>query len=202
MDEGALEQVNLLDTLVGRMVSDPGLGTLMASSLRAAAPDALSGNRTEIQDLALGFDVEGGTFTSKELKLDAGDFAVSGAGKVGLDGSVAGSGTFLLSEAISQKLVQKTDALSALQGEGGRLGIPIAIGGTATAMSLQPDLSALTASAKRELQNKAAGEVADLLFGKKKKEKDGEAAEEGAPPSDRDVVEGAVREGLGRLFGN
>jgi len=201
MDEGALEQVNLLDTLVGRMVSDPGLGTLMASSLRAAAPDALSGNRTEIQDLALGFDVEGGTFTSNELKLDAGDFAVTGAGKVGIDGSVSGSGTFLLSEAISKKLVQKTDALSALQTEGGRLAIPIGLGGTATAMSLRPDLSALTATAKRELQNKAASEVADLIFGKKK-EKDGEAAEEGAPPSDRDVVEDTVRRGLGRLLGN
>lgn len=202
MDEGALEKVNLLDTLVGRMVSDPGLGTLMAGSLRAAAPDVLSGNRTEIQDLALGFDVANGTFTSKELKLDAGDFAVSGAGKVGMDGSVSGSGTFLLSEAISKQLVQKTDALSALQGEGGRVAIPIGIGGTTTAMSLRPDLSALTASARRELQNKAAGEVADLIFGKKKKEKEGEAAEEGAPPSDRDVVEDTVRKGLGRLLGN
>jgi AsmA protein len=203
MDDGALEQVNLLDTLVGRLVSDPGLGTLMASSLRAAAPEALSGNRTEIQDLALGFDVAGGTFTSKELKLDASHFAVTGAGKVGIDGSVSGSGTFLLSEAISKKLVQKTDALSALQAEGGRVAIPIGIGGTTSAMSLRPDLSALAAGAKRELQNKAASELGDLLFGKKKKETDGEAAkEEGAPPSDRDVVEDTVRKGLGRLFGN
>lgn len=201
MDDGALEQVNLLDTLVGRLVSDPGLGTLMASSLRAAAPDALSGNRTEIQDLALGFDVANGTFTSNELKLDADHFALTGAGKVGMDGSVSGSGTFLLSEAISKKLVQKTDALSALQGESGRLAIPIGFGGTTTAMSLRPNLSALTAGAKRELQNKAAGEVADLIFGKKK-EQDGETAEEGAPPSDRDVVEDTVRKGLGRLFGD
>ncbi len=201
MKEGALENVNLLDTLVDQMVSDPGLGQLVASSIRESAPDALSGNRTEIQNLDLGFQIEDGVLISDDVEMQTGEFALSFAGQVGLGGDVSGEGELALSESLSSQLVRKTDALSALQGESGRVSIPLRIGGTASAMSVRPDLTGLASAAKRELRDKAAGEIADRIFGKRSKKDEASEGEEGAPPSDREAAEGLLKKGLGRLLG-
>jgi hypothetical protein len=200
MGEGALENVNLLDRVVGRMVQSPGLGALVASSIRDAAPNSLDGNRTEISRIGLGVDVENGTLTTDDFEMVAGDFVLSAIGKVGLDGKLAGDGKIQLSEEISRKLVKKTDVLTALMGGGDRIEVPVRIGGTTGAPNVRPDVKALGAETKRELTDKAAEEIADRIFGKRKKKKDGEEATD-EPPSDRDAAEDALREGIGRLLG-
>jgi hypothetical protein len=67
-------------------------------------------------------------------------------------------------------------------------------------------LKALGAETKRELRDRAAEEIADRIFGKKKNGKktaEGETAADSkeAPPSDRDAAEEVLRRGIGRLLG-
>jgi hypothetical protein len=147
----------------------------------------------------LGLDVAKGVFTTDDFELLAGDFALAAAGRVGLDGSVAGDGRFQLSEGISKKLVRKAETLSALMVEGDRLELPVRIGGTTDSPSIRPDLTALASETKRELRDKAASEIADQIFGKRNEKEEGAEDE---PPSDRDAAEGLLKEGLGRLLGN
>jgi hypothetical protein len=199
MGEGALENVNLLDRVVDRMVRNPGLGALMASSIRDAVPGSLDGDRTEIERIGLNVEVADGTLTTDDFKMVAGDFVLSAAAKVGLDGAVAGDGKFQLSQEISSKLVRKADALSALMGEGDRIEVPVQISGTTSTPKVQPDMKALSAETKQELAGKAAEEIADQIFGKRKKKEEGQADD--GEPSDRDAAEDALKEGIGRLFG-
>jgi hypothetical protein len=210
MGQGALEKVNLLDRVVSGMVADPGLGTLAAVTIRDAAPDLLSGDRTTIEHVGMGFDVEHGTLTTDDLEFVTGDFELSAIGRVGLDGAVAGRGKVALSEELSRRLVRKSDALAALEGEGNRLEVPIRIGGSTSAPDVTPDLKALGAETKRDLRDRAAEEIADRIFGKKKKKKNGKKSAEGEsaadseeePPSDRDAAEEMLRRGIGRLLGD
>lgn len=204
MGEGALENVNLMDSLVGGLVSDPGLGMLMANTIRNAAPDLLDGDRTEIQRIGIGLEVADGRITTDDFEMRAGDFLLSVAGGVALDGALAGNGEILFSEALSRKLVRKADLLEAWMVEGDRIGVPIRIDGTTSAPRLRPDLRALSLKIGRALQNEAVDALGDLIFGKtKKRHHDGpEEGEEAGQSSDRDALEETLKRGLGRLFGN
>lgn len=204
LGEGALEQVNLLNSLVGRLASDPGLGRLAAASLRDIAPSALSGDRTPFRGANMALEILDGGIQAKDLRLLAGDFAIDAAGRVGLDGAVSAKGTLRFSEALSKQILAKADRLAPLLGDGQRVALPLRIGGTASSPVVAPDLTALTAAARNELRNRAAAEIGDAIFGKRKPPEAG-AGEDAADAEDRDAerrdTEGLIREGLGRLLG-
>jgi hypothetical protein len=79
--------------------------------------------------------------------------------------------------------------------------LPLRIGGTASSPTVVPDIRALTlkasAGAKQELTNRAAKEIGDAIFGKKKRG----GAVDPDKESNRNSTEGLIREGLGRLLG-
>ena len=192
---GALEQVNILKTLVGRLTKDPGLGQLAATSIRDVIPDALSGDRTPFEGIDMALEILNGAVHARDLRVTAGDFAIDAIGSVGLDGAVNADGKILFSENLSQKILAKADGLGALLGDGKQIALPLHFGGTAGSPSITPDLRALSSAAKQKLKNRAAKELGDAIFGKRK-------ADDGAQQnSDRDSAEGLIREGIGRFLG-
>lgn len=197
--EGALEQVNVLDDLVQRMTADPGLGRLAAASIRDVVPDALAGDRTPFEGVDMALEILDGAIHARDLKLEAGDFTLSALGKVGLDGNVAADGTILLSQTLSRKILDKADELAPLLADGDRMVLPLRIEGTASAPRITPDLTALSAAAKKELTNRAARELSDAIFGKRKDRAEGDP--ESRPPDERDAAEDLIKEGLGRFLG-
>lgn len=206
--EGALEKVNVLDALVGRLVADPGVGALIASSLRDVAPAALEGGRTPFKGADLAVQIVDGALRADALGLEAGDFVLSGEGTVGLDGALSGAGTLRLSEALSKKLVAKADRLAPLLGGGERVELPLRFGGGVASPSLRPDLTALTARAREQattkLKEKAVDELTDAIFGKRKKS-DPEASEaeteEATPRDARDEARDLLDKGLKGILG-
>ena len=192
---GALEQVNVLKTLVARLTADPGLGQLAANSIRDVAPEALSGDRTPFEGIDMALEILNGSVHAKDLRVKAGDFAIDAIGRVGLDGAVDADGKILFSEELSQKILSKTDALGALLGDGKQVALPLHFGGTADSPSIAPDLRALAGTARQELKSRAAKELGDAIFGKRK-------SDDGAQQnSDRDSAEELLKEGLGRFLG-
>lgn len=193
--EGAFEQVNLLNQLIGGMASAPGLGQLVATSIRDVAPDSLAGDRTAFEGINMALEILDGAVHAKDLSLSAGDFALKAAGKVGLDGAIAAEGKIVFSKALSQKILAKADKLGPLLGDGQQVTLPLRIGGTTDSPTLMPDLSALTSKAQKELKDRAAEKISDAIFGKNR------GGDESAENPDRDLVEGLIKEGLGRFFG-
>ena len=114
---------------------------------------------------------------------------------LGLKALLTSDGKILFSEDLSKKILAKADGLGALLGGGKQIALPLHFGGTAGSPSITPDLRALSGAAKQELKNRAAKELGDAIFGKRK-------ADDGAQQnSDRDSAEGLIREGLGRFLG-
>lgn len=208
---GALEGVNLLDSIATRLVGDPGLGQLLAGSLREAAPSALRGNRTPFDLMRLALELDQGRVRADDLQIAAKDFGVAASGALGLDGMLDGDGRIRFSPELSEKILKKADRFAPLLAEGDVVVLPLRLGGKLSAPLLRPDLSALTAQARdvatEELKEKAAKKLTDAIFGKKKNKKkradgaegegeaadgSGEAAEGGEP-----AAEGAAGESAG-----
>jgi len=199
LGEGALEQVNVLNTLVNRLLADPGLGQLAANSLREVAPRSLQGDRTPFEGVDMALELINGAIRADKLEMKAGDFALQAAGTLGLDGKVAADGTIRFSEELSRKILAKADEFAPILGQDGIVVLPLRVSGMASSPTLAPDLAAMTqkatAEAKQELTDRAAKELGDALFGKKKEDEDP------AREAERSSTEDMVREGLGRLLG-
>jgi hypothetical protein len=205
--QGALENTNLLGSLVNRLVADPGLGALAARSIRDVAPTALQGDRTPFGSAILAASVSQGAVYADALELEAEDFTIRASARIGLDGAVSGKGTIRFSETLSSNILVKAGELAPLLGDGDVVELPLRLGGSATSPSLRPDLNAMAANAKAsvtpEVTRSAARKLTDAIFGKKKKKS---KAEEGEPESEREqqrrAAEDLLNQGLGRLFGN
>ncbi len=195
--EGALEQVNVLSTLVGRLSASPGIGQLAATSIQDVAPEALSGDRTPFDGIDMALEVLDGAIHAKDLRIAARDFGIQAAGKVGLDGVVAADGTFTFSEELSRKLLDKGGQVARVLDQDGAVVLPLQIGGTTESPLLLPDIAALSGGLGREIENRAAKELTDAIFGKRKEGDDADPQED----SERDAAEGLLKEGLGNFLG-
>ena len=192
--EGALEQVNVLDNLVGRLIADPGIGALTANSLRELIPASLQGDRTPFNNANIALDIANGALRAQAIDLSAGDFKLLGSGLLGLDGSVDGDGRIQFSESLSKKILKKADQLAPLLGDGELVELPLTMNGDFSSPNLRPNLAALTAQARsvatREIGNRAASELTNLIFGKNKnKSKDAEQAEQATEEAADGVAE-------------
>lgn len=201
--EGALEKVNVIDQLVNRLLADPGLGQLAANSIREVAPEMLKGNRTAFDNINLAFDVANGSLNADAIQLATGQFMITAAGALGLDGAVSGDGKIQFSEELSARILAKADRLAPLLGDGKVVELPLLFGGTTSSMKLAPDLVAMTkiarGNATAEVRQEASKKLTDAIFGKKKEPVEGE--EPTQADKDRDAASELINQGLGKLFG-
>jgi len=195
--EGALEQVNVLRTLVGRLSASPGIGQLAASLIQDVAPGVLSRDRTPFDGIDMALEVLDGAIHAKDLQIAARDFGIQAAGKVGLDGAVAANGTFTFSEEISRKLLDKGGQIARVLDQDGAVVLPLQFGGTTGSPLLLPDLAALSGGVGREVENRAAKELTDAIFGKRKKGDDADPEDEGK----RNAAKSLLKKGLGKFLG-
>ena len=195
--EGALEQVNVLRTLVGRLSASPGIGQLAASLIQDVAPGVLSRDRTPFDGIDMALEVLDGAIHAKDLQIAARDFGIQAAGKVGLDGSVAADGTFTFSKELSRKLLDKGGQIARVLDQDGAVVLPLQFGGTTGSPLLLPDLAALSGGVGREVENRAAKELTDAIFGKRKKGDDADPEDEGK----RNAAKSLLKKGLGKFLG-
>lgn len=173
---GALESVNVLNALATQLVGSPGVGQIVANSLREIAPESLRGDRTPFDRLLLALDVEDGRLRADALQIAAKEFGLKATGAVGLDGVLDGDGRLRFSPELSRKIIKKADRFAPLLSEDDVVVLPLRLAGTLSAPSLRPDLSALGSHAREaateDLKETVANKLTDAIFGKKKKKKD------------------------------
>jgi len=199
---GALEQVNVLKTLVAHRSADPGLGALAAEAIRDVMPEALQGDRTPFEGVDLSLEVAKGAVQARNFSISAGDFGIRATGQVGLDGVLAADGTIRFSDRVSERIFDKADQLAPLLEEEGVVALPLKIGGTLAAPRLAPDLAVLADKAQKAFNVRLSRGIVDSLFGPRREEAGSTKEEEGGNrKSDRDAAEALIEKGLDRLFG-
>ncbi|HUV31162.1 MAG TPA: AsmA family protein [Acidobacteriota bacterium] len=161
---------NMLD---GKIVTSGTLYKLI-SGLADKAGQSFS-EEQPIKNLGTDILVKDGKIVLDNLKTrltQVGDIEIGGF--YGFDGSIGYSGSLLLSQEVTEKLVSKGGLLGGLAGlltdkTTARLALPLKISGTADSPKAELDYSALTKTAGDDLGKKAGNLLEDLLKKKDKK---------------------------------
>jgi hypothetical protein len=195
--DGVLRDINLAETALGGLGGVPGVAELLDAELRAKYPALFAGEDTRFERADLTVQIGGGEVRVRELVVAARDFAIEGAGRLGLDGALDLPTRLVCSEALSEDLVERQAALAALRGPRGRLEFPMHIGGNLPEIRVVPDVAAVVkvvgADRARTLLEKA-------LRGR---QGEGEAPSEEAAGAENasDSSAELLKKGLDSLFG-
>jgi len=215
--EGAIEDVNLVEQVLGGLTGVPGLTALLSPDLRRQFPQLFSTGRTTFDELTGGISIARGRIASDDLALKASDYLLTGGGSVGLDRSVDFGATFEASQQLTQALAKQVSAARYLADRSGRIHIPFRLSGTLPSVHVEPNLRMVESA----LKNAVVGNLTDALLGggsgapadrvapapggssaKKKKpgtETKGTPQEDAVQPTT--PLDDVIRKGLGGLLG-
>jgi AsmA protein len=158
---GRIRDVNVAEEVLQGITGLPGLSSLRSPELKRKHPGVFSSGDTTFRDLTSKFTVADGRMSTKNLDLEASDYGISGAGSIGLDGSVDMSANFRASQALTRSLVSEVDAVKYLADDSGAVEIPFRLTGTLPALRAQPDTRILG----KALEGALVGGLVDQLFG-------------------------------------
>jgi hypothetical protein len=184
--------VNLAETALGGLRQVPGLSDLLGSELRAKYPALFGGEATRFDRADAVLKIGGGAVQVVELVVAARDFAIEGAGRIGLDGAVNLPTRLVFSEALGADLVERQSELEVLRGASGRIELPLRLRGTLPGIRAEPDVNAVARAVGEE-------KVRDLL-GRALGGTQGDAGN-GATGDASDTSGELLRKGLDSLFG-
>ncbi len=192
--EGVLREVNLVESALGGLSGVPGLSDLLAPDLRAKYPALFGAGETRFDRVDAVLKIGGGAVRVEELALAARDFAIEGAGRIGLDGAVDLPTRLVCSEALGADLVDRQPKVAVLRGASGRVEFPLRLRGELPGIRAEPDVSAVARAVGEE-------KVRDLLGKALRGKQEGEETDSGAASGETDPSEELLKKGLDSLFG-
>lgn len=160
---GTLRETNVPEAALQGITGIPGLSALLPAGLRKDFPSLFGRKDTSFEKLAAKFRIQDGRVTTKDLGMDAKDFAIRADGSVGLDWTTDLQAMLKASPDLSRRLIGEVGALRHLADAAGRVAIPFRMTGALTGPKIQPDTAALASS----LQKGLVGSLSEQLFGGK-----------------------------------
>ncbi|MBX7138325.1 MAG: AsmA family protein [Oligoflexia bacterium] len=165
--DGAVPGINLAQAVLKSVKDLPFLTEALIGSVPPEFNAAVNSDNTKIDRLQGSFNLNAGTLSTNDLQLQSDLFDLQSAGRVGLDGTLKLTTSFLFNPNFSRALVARTPGLKHLIDQEGRLVIPLVLEGTAPRIIVLPDLAKLARSgAGKVLQEKAGDLLNKALKGK------------------------------------
>jgi len=193
LHDATLKDFNIVREVLGRGSRLPLLGDLISGGVKpqyeqmAATPD------TRFQTLRATFNIAAQTLHTKDLLIEATDFAVRAAGSINFDQEADLTGTLAMSPAFSRQVANDVKEAKYLLGEDQRLEMPFRLRGRLGVAKPQPDTNALVASLGQKM---TSGGAKNLLM-----ELLGGSSQARPTPRPGEAAGGGVEQGLRRLFG-
>jgi hypothetical protein len=170
--DGTLRKTNIPEAALQGATGVPGLSNLLPAGLRKDFPQLFGRKDTSFEQMAAKFKVQDGRISTRDLGIDARDFAIAADGSIGLDWTTDLAATLKASTELSRRLIGEVGALKHLADRAGRVAIPFRMTGALTGPKIQPDAGALATA----LQKGLIGTLSEqLLGGGKPKKKSGSA---------------------------
>ena len=163
MLEGALLDFNVFDSIVQQITRSTGVSNLISNRVRQKYPKVFDDTNTSFKELKSDFKVENGRLLARNLKLDAGDYLLSGKGGIGLDKSLDMVVTLSVSKALSADLIKDVDLVKYLANDNGQVVIPFALRGTMPNVTAVPDQAYINGVIQKALVRKGVDQLGDNL---------------------------------------
>jgi len=153
--DGKIEGINLMQEVVALL------------NVAGISPDTI--RTTVFSTIETDFTIKKGLVNVQRLLMDSHDFQSTGHGTVGLDQTLNLRLNLNLSQALSQKIAASSP-IAKVAISGGRLSLPLLIGGTIHAPSYGLDTKMFAGKVQDQAKQKVREAVDDLLQGKTKPE--------------------------------
>ncbi len=202
VEDGVLRDFNLAEGVLSSVTGVAGLSQLVGGDLRKKYPLIFDTTDTVFESIQAQLDVGGGRANLEEMVIAARDYRIDGKGYTAFDGVVDIGASFVASEQLTADLQRSVKETKYLQ-DGGRLRIPIKIGGRLPDVKPKPDTTWIASRLSAALVSEGVGKGLDKLLGGSKKKPSDTPGKDGAS-SQNDAAEAAgklIQKGLEGLLG-
>ncbi len=162
LDEGSVADLNLARATVNNLNAIPGLRQAIERRAEEKIPDLLA-RTSRIDSLAVNGAVGEGAVKISNLRLNAPDYSIDAAGRVGFDGGVELDGDLVLGEQATDALVSVSGVLAVLAPDGEQIRIPVSIEGTYPELVSAPSPAFVAESIADSVGNEATGGAEGFL---------------------------------------
>jgi hypothetical protein len=143
VDDPVLVNLNVLRTVFERLSILPGLVQRVEGRLPEAYRAKLAERDTRFAPIHLSAQIEKGWIRFSELEVHSDAFELTGAGRIGLDGTVEARTTLRIDRVLSEAIRRSVHELGALTNADGELELPVMIQGRAPRVAVIPDVNAV-----------------------------------------------------------
>lgn len=179
-----INNLNILRRVFEQLSMLPGLVERLEARLPQEYQAKLAAQDTVLSPIDLSMQLESGTLRFDQFDVHSDTFRLTGAGQVGVDGSMLIRSTLYIEPTLSAAIVRSVNELEALTNAAGEMEMPLVIQGHTSRLAVLPDLKYI---ASRVVTRK----VVDLLEGLLQPPSDqSQPPTEGAEPSqpERDLL--------------
>lgn len=208
--QGALLDVNIAEGVLSGVTGIPGLSVLVSPRVRSKYPEIFATQNTEFDQLQGSVTISNGKVHIDDLLIAAADWAARGKGWFTFDRTLDFRALLIMSQRLSDNLVDDVKEAKYIVNEQGRLEIPFALAGTLPRVKPKPDLAHVGRLLQRAALRRGAEELEKRVL-KKILPPTGQPPEEAgqssrvSPPvapkqPEKSLEEELLRKGLERLF--
>jgi len=137
--DGALIDLNILNSVLDEVSRATGQNAL-SQGLMDKYPGIFKNKDTSFKDLTSDFVIENGKIMTKQIKINTGDYAITGSGGMTFEGGLDLGGTLLLTPSLTADIIADFSLARYLTNASGQIEVPFIASGTFPKVSvkLQP----------------------------------------------------------------
>lgn len=143
LTEARVANLNVVRAVLEKLSMIPGLLQALEARLPEAYQAKLATPDTVLSPIDAPLRVAAGSLQLDDLLVRSETFALSGSGRVGLDGTMDIRAILRIEPVLSAALIKSVNELQALADAGGQLEIPLTVQGRAPQVAVLPDLNYL-----------------------------------------------------------
>src|SRR5208282_1698524 len=153
--QGKLVGVNIAARLFEKTQNLPVIGSLVPQPVADNHPELFRSPDTDFEQMGLTFVIQGPRITSHDLVMKTVDYALTGDGWFDMDKNIDLTARVLLTQQLSQEIIEQKKNIVFLTNSGGQVDIPLRIVGQLPKPAIVPDVAELAQRAgQRALQEK------------------------------------------------
>lgn len=134
--DGALIDLNILNNVLEEVSRATGQNAL-SQGLMDKYPGIFKSKDTSFKDLTSDFVIENGKIMTKQIKMNTGDYAITGSGGMTFEGGLDLGGTLLLTPSLTADIIADFSLAKYLTNASGQIEIPFVASGTFPKVSVK-----------------------------------------------------------------
>lgn len=160
--EGVVKNINLLESVLGRLSMFPNLKERLSQTIPTAYKDKLAKKDTTIDEFKVMSRIENSKIVIEKAVIAADGFIIESQGAMDLEQNLDLAMGFSIKEDLSKSMAEAQPELSYFLDSEGRINLPISpYRGPLKGFKVVPDLAKITT---RALENRGKGELRQMLY--------------------------------------